>query len=362
MARRKSRRARRKSRKSKIIFAIEMLILLLVVGALFVYGQVNKKANNIQGDNLDLEKVEINEDVVSTTGNALTGYTNIALFALDSRENDLDYGNSDTIIIATINNDTKEVRLASVYRDTLLDIGDDTYLKANAAYAYGSAEQALSMLNTNLDLNITDYVTVNFNAVAEIVDLLGGVTVEMTDSEVVNMNDYCVETSEKTGKSYTRIEPEVAGTYDLNGVQAVSYARIRYGGGDDYKRTERQRHIIQLMVNKAKSASLTTLSQIMDTVFPMIKTTYGKDEIFSMGSAMLGYNIVDTTGFPQDKVTDIVNDQDSVIPVTLASNVTILHQFLYPGVEYTPSQVVLDRSAYIESISGYGLDYLAGTQ
>ena len=166
----------------------------------------------------------------------------------------MDYTNTDTIIIASINNDTKVVKLVSIYRDTYLNIGEDRYGKANAAYANGGYKWAINMLNQNLDLDITDFVTVNMNALVEVVDALGGFDFDLTDEEVVHMNNYCVGTSEITGKSYERIEPEVAGTYHLNGVQAVSYTRIRYTAGNDYKRTERQRELIAKIVAKAKKS------------------------------------------------------------------------------------------------------------
>ena len=141
------------------------------------------------------------------------------------------------------------MKLVSVYRDTLLNLGNDTYSKANAAYAYGEAEQAITMLNTNLDLNISEYATVNFNALTTIIDDLGGLDMDMSYAEIVHMNNYCVETSEETGKDYTPIElpdrPDdieaVQYHYHLNGVQATSYCRIRYTASLDMGRTERQR-------------------------------------------------------------------------------------------------------------------------
>ena len=154
------------------------------------------------------------------------------------------------------------MKLVSVYRDTLLNLGNDTYSKANAAYAYGEAEQAITMLNTNLDLNISEYATVNFNALTTIIDDLGGLDMDMSYAEIVHMNNYCVETSEETDKDYTPIElPDRAGrhrgrfsiTYHLNGVQATSYCRIRYTASLDMGRTERQRRrVIQMIVRQGE--------------------------------------------------------------------------------------------------------------
>ncbi len=336
--------ARRGTKKRILLFVGELLILLLLIGGLFVYGQIDSRLNQIDGE--ELENVEMN--VVASE--KMTGYQNIALFGVDSRGEGSDMGvnNSDTIIIASINNDTKAVKLVSIYRDTLLNIGNSSYQKANAAYMAGGASQAVSMLNTNLDLQIQDYVTVDMNALVKVIDLLGGLTIEMTADEVVHMNNYCVETSEITGQDYTRIEPEVAGVYDLNGVQATSYARIRYTAGLDFERTERQRLILQKLVQKAKKSSLGTLSSIMDEVFPLVKTSLSKSQIFDMGAGMLSYTFDETCGFPYEHTDKTIEGKgDVVLPNTLYTNVKELHKFLFADDTYNPSDVVSHRSQKI---------------
>ena len=341
--------ARKGTKKRVILFIVELLILLLLIGGLFVYGQINSRLNQIEGEELD--NVEMNV----VTSEKMTGYQNIALFGVDSRGDGSDMGvnNSDTIIIASINNDTKAVKLVSVYRDTLLNVGNDSYHKANSAYTAGGASQAVSMLNTNLDLQIQDYVTVDMNALVKVIDLLGGLTIEMTADEVVHMNNYCVETSEITGQDYTRIEPEVAGVYELNGVQATSYARIRYTAGLDFERTERQRLILQKLVQKAKKSSLGTLSSIMDEVFPLVKTSLSKSQIFDMGAGMLSYTFDETCGFPYEHTGKMIDGKgDVVIPDTLETNVKELHRFLFGDEAYVPSDVVIHRSQKIAELGG----------
>ena len=195
---------------------------------------------------------------------------------VDSRDGDLESGtNSDTMIIASINNDTKEVKLVSVYRDTYLRIGEDEegngiYNKANSAYAKYGPEGFMRMLNSNLDLNVTYVVTVDFQAVAEAVELLGGIDEELSEEEIIHLNNYCKETAEVTGMDYEPLE-EVAGVHHLNGVQTVAYARIRYTVGDDFRRAARQREVIYKIVEKAKNADVGTLTKILDEVFPSIK-------------------------------------------------------------------------------------------
>ena len=350
---------RKKSK--KILFILEIVVLLLFIGGLFVYGQISAKL-----DKIDIQETDLADQDIVTNDQApqMTGYTTYALFGLDHRSKNekLNTENSDTIIIASINNDTKAVKLVSVYRDTLLNVKDDTYSKANSAYALGGPTNAVSMLYTNLDLNITDYVAIDFNALVTVVDCLGGLDIPLSYAEIVHMNNYCVETSEETGKSYTPVElpdpkPEdeeaIVDTYHLNGVQATSYCRIRYTASLDMGRTERQRRVIQMIVDKAKKAGLSTIFDIMDQVFPMVKTSVSKTEILKMIPAMIGYSIDETTGFPNDyKFAQVKGSV--IVPTTLESNVLKIHQFLYGDASYTPTQDVLNRSAQITNIAGGG--------
>ena len=350
-----------RKKRRKVLFILEIIVLLLFIGGLYVYGQISAKL-----DKIDIQETDLQEQDIVTNDQApqMTGYTTYALFGLDHRSKNekLNTENSDTIIIASINNDTKAVKLVSVYRDTLLNVKDDTYSKANSAYAFGGPTNAVSMLNTNLDLNITDYVAIDFNALVTVVDCLGGLDIPLSYAEIVHMNNYCVETSEETGKSYTPIElpdpkPEdeeaIVDTYHLNGVQATSYCRIRYTASLDMGRTERQRRVIQMIVDKAKKAGLSTIFDIMDQVFPMVKTSVSKTEILKLIPAMIGYCIDETTGFPQDYKFATVKGS-VIVPTTLDSNVLKLHQFLYGNTNYTPTQDVLNKSAQIAAIVGGG--------
>ena len=356
--------ARPKSKTKKILFALEIIVLLLFIGGLYVYGQLNSKLDKINQPVLDDSKIKVNQEVqdsIDSQESTLTGYTTYALFGIDHRDKNTALGgeNSDTIIIASVNNDTKDVKLVSVYRDTLLNLGNDTYSKANAAYAYGEAEQAITMLNTNLDLNISEYATVNFNALTTIIDDLGGLDMDMSYAEIVHMNNYCVETSEETGKDYTPIElpdrPDdieaVQYHYHLNGVQATSYCRIRYTASLDMGLTERQRRVIQMIVSKAKSAGLGKIFKIMDDVFPMVTTSMTKDEILQLLPTLIGYSVDDTTGFPTSYKFSNVKGS-IIVPTTLETNVIELHKFLYGDEAYTPSATVKANSEKILEIVG----------
>lgn len=352
------RRRRRRNTLSRVMFALEIIVLVVLMGGLFVYAKLGK----LNHETINEEELDVNESV--TENQVMKGYTTIALVGIDSRDDKLKSDwNSDTMIIASINNDTKKVKLVSVYRDTYLCLGEDedennSYGLANSAYCSGGAKKMINMLNKNLDMNISDFVTVNFQAVAETVELLGGIDVEMKKEEVIHLNNYCVETSEVTGMDYTPLE-EIEGVQHLNGVQAVAYARIRKTSGNDFRRAARQREVIYKIVEKAKNSSIATLNTVLDKIFPMIYTSLTEKEILSMGMNMLSYDIEDQTGFPfdhlyGDTVKEAMDGVDCVLPITLESNVIKLHEFLYPEDSYVPSNEVKTYSQEISDKSGFG--------
>ena len=234
------KKIRRRRRKRAALLIAETLILAVLCVIAYGLFKLDKMDINI----LNEEKLEAYRD---------TGpYTNIALFGLDSRNGELDGGvQSDCIMIASINNETNEVKIVSVYRDTLLQQADGTYEKANSAYNEGGPEAAISLLNRNFDLDIKNYISVNFSALVDVIDALGGIEMDMTAEEAFYSNGYAFETAQVVGKEMIKI-PEEAGTQLLDGVHAVGYARIRYTEGMDFKRTERQRVVLQKVAEKAK--------------------------------------------------------------------------------------------------------------
>ncbi|MDY3920474.1 MAG: LCP family protein [Candidatus Limivivens sp.] len=346
--------AYKKHRRRKWIFTLEILVLLCLMVYAAYYVVIQKKLDSIQIMELPVDEVVINEEV--ETDPVLQGetFTNIALFGLDTRDGNLSQANSDTMIIVTINHKTKEIRMASVYRDTLLDVGGGNLRKSNSAYSMGGPRQAVEMLNTNLDLNIKDYISVDMRALVTAIDALGGLEITVTDEEAGYLNDYCVETTEiYNGEIYDRSNDlPGGGTYLMNGIQAVAYTRIRYTAGNDFKRTERQREVIGLIAQKAKTAGIGTLNKVANEVFPMILTSYDSLSLISLGMKLLTYDIVETTGFPFTHLTSSSGSYNEV-PVTLESNVIQLHEFLFGRTDYSPSAAVLDKSYAIINATGY---------
>lgn len=329
----------------KIIIVL-LIILALIIGVAFFY--VKGKLDKIQ-------KVELPSDkdlgITETTAKNLTGYRNIAIFGVDSRSDDYGVGNrSDCIIIASINNETGAIKLISVYRDTYVNIEGHGLDKITHAYSYGEAPLAVKTLNTNLDLNINEFVTVNFDSVAEAVDQLGGVQLTITSDEIKYINGYIDETSKVTGKTSKHItEP---GTYTVDGVQAVAYSRIRYTDGGDYKRTERMRTVIEAMFSKLKTKNLNEINSFADKILPHVYTNISATDIISMVPSMSKYKVTESIGWPYDTKGKTM-DRWYGIPITLESNVKQLHKEAFGEENYTPSDIVKSISESIIKKTGY---------
>ena len=322
---------------NKVVKGILMalIIIILLIGAVVGYGYwfVQNKVSKIQQVEVDKNEIEI------TTGveEELADYRNIAILGIDSRQDSYSLGNrSDCIVIASINNKTKEVRLVSVYRDTYLELTGRSLDKVTHAYSYGGPTLALSTLNTNLDLDITEFVTVNFEAVKEIVNDLGGVTITVTDAEATQISGI-----------------NEAGTYTLNGEQALAYARIRKID-TDYKRTERMRNVMAACLEKVKKMSVSELNAITDKVLPRIYTNIDSNEIVSLIPTVASYKITESKGWPPTVEGKIINGVWYGVPVTLESSVKELHRKLFDDEDYTPSNKVKEISEKIINKTGCG--------
>lgn len=342
--------------KSIPLLIVELVVLFLAVGIMYV---VVTTTSEVEHMDIDEKNITINEEVIEAmkteviNDETVKGYRNIALFGVDSRDGDLGKGTrSDTIIIASINQDTQEIKLVSVFRDTFLNLGNDSYNKCNAAYAQGGPEQAINMLNTNLDLDITDYVTVGFDGLIDAVDSLGGIEMEITEKEITHLNNYQLSMAKKMGVDYTPVDH--TGRQVLNGMQATAYCRIRYGGGDDFRRAERQRDVLTAMMNKAKGASVGELTGMVDAILPEIQTSLGVNEIVSVMGSVASYNVVASDGFPFEDSragADVGSKGSCVVPDDLEENVIALHEILYPEKNYTPSKQVESISEEIAAIT-----------
>lgn len=343
----KNKKGKKKGLKTfgKIVLVL-VIILAILIGSIFWF--IHNKLSKLQ-------RVDINEEELGVSSQAeeqLSGYRNIAIFGVDSRSNNLEQGNrSDCIIIASINNQTKEVRLISVYRDTYVKIDGHGLDKITHAYSYGSAPLAIKTLNTNLDLNIKEFVTVNFDSVAEAVDKLGGVTINVESNEELKyLNSYIDETANVTGKSHEKVSS--TGKQTLNGVQAVAYSRIRYTAGGDYKRTERMRVVIEAMLNKLKAKNVSEMNSFVDFILPKVYTNITAGDIFALMPSAASFKISKSIGWPYE-TKGITLDRWYGVPITLESNVTKLHQEVFEQKDYVATDEVKTISNSIVTKTGY---------
>ena len=354
----------RKKRNKILLFVAEIFVLLMLLVVFWGVNQVRK----INIVTIEEEEVEINKEVqeYAETG-VMKGYRNIAIFGVDSREKQLDKATrTDVIIIASINEDTGEVKLVSVYRDTFLNLSTDTYNKANLAYAKGGPKQAIAMLNMNLDLNITDFVTIGFEGVINAIDSIGGIEINVTEPEIVHLNSFQISMVGKQDGLNAAGEPNYVATpgvdyipikepglQKLNGLQATAYMRIRQVG-NDFGRTQRQRTVIEKVAKKALTMNPSTLSGIAESVFPQVATSLELSEILDLLKGIAKYSFGETSGFPFDGEfwTGSLGKKGScIVPTTLEENVMLLHQFFFGATEedYQPSETVKKCSQKIQS-------------
>lgn len=352
---RRMRDKKKKARRTRIItmVIVELLTLACIFGFGFVYRYMHMTADVA----FDVSKVR-NDNIDISQKQKMSGYWTVAVFGVDSRNGDVGKGaNADVQIIANVNMGTGDITLTSVYRDTYLNLGKgDRYSKSNAAYAEGGPEQAVAMLNKNLDLDIENYVTFNWKAVADVIDLLGGVDIDVSKAAFYYMNAYIHETCLKSGISAQNpaaMYIKQAGPQHLNGVQAVAYARLRYMDSD-FERTKRQREVISQCLDLAKKTDLATLTKIIDTVLPQVAFNIDTADIIELAKGISRYNIRESVGFPKDLKDQMMGKKGAcVIPATLESNVVWLHSILFADENYSVSDAVKRYSQKISDDSGY---------
>lgn len=397
--RKKHERCKKRKRKStyrrtlKMVLGFLSFVVILLIAALLFwkFGSQNLKndllkvllrqqvVRNIVAEEVkdEFEKVQdkdFNEDdiiVNEEVGKKLTGYQNIVLFGIDARDDTFNsYTRSDAIMIISINNDTGAVRMVSLYRDTYLNIiqndGSTFYNKANVAYSMGGAPAAVSTLNTNLDLNIDDYIVINFNGLSEIIDLIGGVDINITDLEMRRINKIGSDMEAELGREFTEVQE--AGLVHLDGFQATAYCRIRdavFTDAEEYKyyydfgRTARQRYVMQELVAKAKASGISTLLSLAKQVLNMntedktfMKTSLEYDEIMDLVPVIIDYNIEASSGFPFTLQTVNIDGADLVVAEGMACNVSALHSLLFNDKDYQPSKTVDEIDSYITNYTG----------
>ena len=343
---------KKKKKNTGLIVAV-VLVFLLVVGIIvLLIGTMNFL--NTQLDKITREEINRNElNINDGVREDLAGYRNILLLGIDARDMNSDENTrSDAMIIVSIDKETREIRMVSIYRDTYLDLGDRVGLdKLTHAYFYGGAQQTVAAINKNMDLNIEEFIVVNWKAVADAVDALGGVEIDVQESELNELNKYINETARTTGGSKEKVEK--AGKQTLNGVQAVTYSRIRKDSVEgDRRRNERMKILIKAAFDKMKTMGVTELDDMTNLVLPQIKTNMTNVEMLELLLDFPAYNMGDNTSWPYDWMDFTYNGVWYGPPVTLNSNVTQLHEEYFGQKDYEPTETVQNISYQISARTG----------
>ncbi|MCD8077366.1 MAG: LCP family protein [Lachnospiraceae bacterium] len=330
---------------------IPLIILLVIILAAFL--GLNYLWSRIDSADFGNSDILVNEDLPDSVTEYTKNYRTFMIFGVDSRDDStLQSGTlADSNIIVTVNKKTGAIKLTSIYRDTYVETTEGEWMKLTEVYYKYGAQEQLQTINKNFDMNVTEYVTVNWKTVAQVINELGGLDVELSEAEAEGINDYIDEVIESTGLDSEHVT-EAEGTQHLDGVQAVTYCRLRKGLGDDYQRTERQRTVISLTLAAAKDAGIPKVLSVCNTVFPGISSSFSLTQIMALALGLGGYEIEDSTGFPFDQVSQSGGSY-YIFPVTLASNVEELHEYLYGNTEYEPSGTVSGLSEEISAYSGY---------
>lgn len=347
-------RRRKNSKYKMIVFGVEIVVILAMVAVL--YFVMNTSSEGPKVTVLDPGQLAIPSEIQQAKEedpeNKMRGYMNIALFGVDAKTDSqlLRGSRSDATMIASINMDTGDIKLVSVYRDTYLNIGTDEYRKCNAAYSFGGAEQAIRMLNMNLDMDIEKFVTVGYRGLSEVIDGLGGIYIDVDSAELKHINNYQIDIAEVLKCDYTPVKD--TGYQLLDGLQATAYCRIRYTAGDDFKRTARQREVIKAIEEQAKKTDLATLTKVFNDCIDDIYTNLDTNDILKLLENIANYRIVDESGFPQENMRTVANIGavgSSIIPQDLESNVVWLHQFLFDDQDYKVTESVREYGGIIET-------------
>ena len=304
----------------KVTAMILMLMIAVAgLGVIYVQGLMGK----IKRTHIDVKKLSCVD---------VDGYVNIALLGVDSRKmkkKNLKQSNTDCIIVVSMNTKTNDVNLISVYRDTYLRLnGTETYQKINSAFAYGGAAGTIKTLNENMDLNIKNYVLFNFKMVADLVNAVKGIEVDVKDYEIEELNKYTIQTANNVGqKKYKLVKSP--GKQTLEGVQAVSYGRIRKGVGDDFKRTSRMRIVIKKVTEKLKTEGVGTLMKLMDKLLPQLQTNLSNNDMIGLAQRLSKFKIKKSRGWPYKVATGYIDQSSFVFPVDLEKNVVKLHKEMF---------------------------------
>lgn len=329
---------RKKGKKQIYIMGALLIIAALIV---VIAAYTTNKWDKVQKAELDEEELGISEEIEEELGE---DYLNVALFGVNMKAEGDEHVDSDAVYVVSVNLSTKELQLVSVYGNTVLVSDSGKTVRMKDAYASGGPQEAIALLNENLDLDIQDYVSVNFKAMADVIDILDGVEIDVTKEELPHVNGYARDIAKLLGKEQEPLEKE--GLQTLNGIQAVGYCRIRITEGGDVRRAGRQQMVIDQMKQKLEKAGFSQMDEIMDKVFPEVETNFELSEAVGYGKDLPSYSFVGMYAFPmsiKEQSRDGGKDGDYAEIVECSDyekDVITLHQQLFKGIDYVPTDRV----------------------
>ena len=351
---------KRKKPRGFVVFLIILSVLLALaitltsVGIVYVKKNFNYRYNDITSKPEDLGFQEVKDDEI----------VNIALFGIDTTTPGSFKGRSDSIMILSINKTDNKIKLISVLRDSYVPMESDTdiiYAKINNAYASGGPERAIKTLNNVFALDISEYATVNFYGMADIIDAMGGVEITVTSAEINQINSNMYQPCKKRGLNFADYKITESGTQLLNGMQAVGYARIRYvanaeGTTNDYGRTDRQRLVLGKLFEKVKSLEKSKYVNLIKTVSPYCETSLSYTEILGLALDVL----MDSPSFEESRVPSTEytmkapkTSSGSIAYYDLNFAANLIHAFIYEDVK--PEDFIKENG--VEKTDWYKVGY-----
>lgn len=331
----------KRGKKQVYLMAVLLAVTALIVG---IAAYTTNKWDKVQKTELNEEELGISEETEKELGE---GYLNVALFGVNRKAEGDGNVDSDAVYVVSVNLSTKELRLVSVYGNTILVSDSGNTIRMKDAYAEGGPQEAVALLNENLDLDIQDYVSVNFKAMADVIDILGGVDIDVTREELPHVNGYARDIGKLLDEEQKPLEKE--GIQTLNGVQAVGYCRIRITDGGDVRRAGRQQMVIDQMKQKLEKADFSQVDEIMDKVFPEVETSFKLSEAVGYGKDLPAYSFAGMYAFPmsmKEQSRDGGKDGDYAEIVECSDyvkDVITLHQQLFGGIDYEPADRIKEN-------------------
>ena len=332
-----------------------VLLLLIAVCGIGIYYYVDVQLGKLGHVDTDVSQFEIDDQVKKD----LKGYRNIAIMGVDARAGeDKSSTRTDAIIVASLNKKSGDVSLISVMRDSYLEMdsstGDLMFDKITHAHVYGGPVNTCKSLNKALDLNISEFVVMDWNSVADTVDALGGITVDVQDNEIYDLNHWGPETAENTGRTWNEIYN--TGEQRIDGAQAATYCRIRKNSGGDTGRTERMRKVIMAILKEVK-AHPSKITTVADKVLPEVTTNMGTFDITSLLPQVINFDISNSIGYPYNYYGGSVAGSWKAVPTTLSYNATRLHEEAFKQEDYVPTARLEEMSENIIYNTGISEGY-----